>query len=94
MLGTSETYSIFEQSEIVRLEIASLEKGSNELCIRVGRLRLTLRLFVTVRQISSVPLVHIELLPGLKIHNLLYSNVELVVMDVSKTRGIASTPYF
>lgn len=94
LLGTSETYSIFEQSEIVRLEIASLEKGSNELCIRVGRSRLTLRLFVTVRQISSVPLVHIELLPGLKIHNLLYSNVELAVMDVSKTRGIASTPYF
>ena len=94
LLGTSETYSIFEQSEIVRLEIASLEKGSNELCIRVGRSRLTLRLFVTVRQISSVPLVHIELLPGLKIHNLLYSNVELAVMDVSKTRGIASNPYF
>ena len=90
LVATSEKYSIFEQSEIARLDIAALEKGSNELCISVGRSRLTLRVFVTVTTVSSVPLVHIELLPGLKIHNLLYCNAEFTVMDIYKTRGTAS----
>lgn len=88
LLATSATYSIFEQSEISRLDIAALEKGSKELCISVGHSRLTLRIFVSITIVSSVSLVHIELLPGLKIHNLLFCNVEFTVMDASKTRGI------
>ena len=86
-LAADATYSMFEQSAITRLDISSLEQNEKELCVSIGHSHLTVRIYINVVVVSSIPLIHIELLPGLKVYNLLYCPMEYVIMDKSKTRG-------